>query len=57
MDKILLLKNVNFDKIFGIEDNQNLYEGLNTRMFEIYIFKRIPNNGKFDFEVIDTAEN
>lgn len=57
MNQILLLKNLNFDKIFGIEDNENLYEGLNTQMFEMYIFKRIPNSGKNDFDVIDTAEN
>ena len=26
-------------------------------MFEMYIFKRIPNSGKNDFDVIDTADN
>ena len=57
MNQILLLKNQNFDRIFGIEDYENLYEGLNTQMFEMYIFKRIPNSGKNDFDVIDTAEN
>jgi hypothetical protein len=57
MNQILLLKNQNFDRIFGIEDYENLYEGLNTQMFEMYIFKRIPNSGKNDFDVIDTADN
>ncbi len=38
-----------------MEDAFNLYEGLNTKMFEIYSFKKTPNGGKNDYELLDSA--
>jgi len=56
MDQILILKNPRFEKIFGLEDEENLYKGLNTKMFEIYIFKKLRSGGMHEFEVLDSAD-
>lgn len=53
MDQILVLKNPRFEKIFSVED-ENLYEGLSTKMFEVYMFKKL--NGEMDYEVLDSAD-
>lgn len=37
-----------------MEDN-NLYEGLSTKMFEIFMFKKMNTAGVMDYEVLDTA--
>lgn len=54
MDEILILHNTRFEKIFSIED-ENLYEGLSTKMFEVFMFKKINTRGDIDYEVLDTA--
>lgn len=41
--------------MFSVEDVYNLYEGLNTKMFEIYSFKKTQNGGKNDYDIIDSA--
>ena len=54
MDQILVLSNDRFRQIFALEDN-NLYEGLSTKMFELFMFSKIKTMGDDDYEVLDTA--
>ena len=49
------MRNIIFEQIFSVEDVYNLYEGLNTKMFEIYSFKKTQNGGKNDYDILDSA--
>lgn len=57
MDQILIFRNQCFENIFMVVDGENLYEGLSTKMFEIYGFKKLNVGSAIDeYDVLDSAD-
>lgn len=54
MDQVLVYRNKCFDNIFMVDNNQNLCEGLTTKLFEIFLFKKLSRKDEYD--VLDSAD-